>query len=204
MSVPWPRTGLLVAALVTGVVASLAFALPAPARSEVSPVSFSGAAMGGQLITGSFTVDRFEVETPLDYSGLGARQPRPQLVAVGAVTGESSFLSPGGGAVTHVPFDNAPFVWVNLTVVATCGDAATVTFDQVGGSDYVGFGRAYGLPLWDPTVPIPVWNSDIHWGVEAADPLVPAGAPGLPCAIARAVSHGNLPVEATLLNALLR
>jgi hypothetical protein len=179
-----------------------ALLLSAPAVGDVGTVSFSGAALGGQEITGAFTVDHFAVTTPLDYPAY-LRPPQPHLVAVGTATGRSSFFSTPPPVVTVVPFD-AGFAWVNLTVAAVCGDSATVTFGRITGLDYRGIGPIYGLPLWDTTVPLPIWNSDVHWGVTATDPLVLAGNPGLPCAIARAVAHGNLAVEATTLNALLR
>ena len=207
MRIRWPGAGVPIAALVSAAVGALALApasaLPAPVHSDAATVSFSGAAMGGQLITGTFSLDRFEVKTPLNYSAFGGYRPQPQLVAVGTVTGNTSSYTPGSG-VTVVPFEHAPFVWVNLTVAARCGDAATVTFEPITGLDYLGIGPIYGQPLWDPTVPAPVWNSDVHWGVDAANPVVLTGNPGLPCAIAQAVSHDNLRVEATTLNALLR
>jgi hypothetical protein len=179
-----------------------ALVLSAPALANVGTVSFAGSALGGQEITGTFTLDHFDVKTPLNYPGVFVSPPQPHLVAVGTVTGQSSFFS--SGVLTTVPFDDAPFVWVNLTVTASCGDSATVTFDQITGADYVGFGPISGLPLWDPSVPIPVWNPDVHWGVTATNPLVLTGNGGLACAIAQAVSHDHLSAEAKTLNALLR
>jgi hypothetical protein len=195
---PRRLTGLL--SLLVALVSALA--LSAPALADVGTVSFAGSAFGGQEITGTFTLDHFDVKIPLDYPGVFVSPPQPHLVAVGTVTGQSSFFS--GGPVTIVPFNDAPFVWVNLAVGATCGDSATVTFDPITGADYLGFGPIRGLPLWDPSVPIPVWNSDIHWGVTATNPLVLTGNGGLACAIAQAVSHDNLTVEAKTLNALVR
>jgi hypothetical protein len=176
-----------------------AMVLSASARAEVGTVSFSGDALGGQIITGTFTLDHFTVKTPLDYPGVFVSPPQPHLVAVGAVTGQVT--DPFGNLL--LTFDDAPHVWVNLSVAATCRrDTATVTFDQISGSDYVGFGPIYGQPLWDPSVPIPVWNPDIHWGVTAANALVLTGNRGVVCAIAQAVSRDDLSLEATLLNML--
>jgi hypothetical protein len=176
-----------------------AMVLSASARADVGTGSFSGEAIV-QTITGTFTLDHFAVKTPLDYPGVFVSPPQQHLVAVGTVTGQVT-VPPGDIWLT---FDDAPFVWVNLSVAANCGGSVTVTFNPIGGSDYVGFGPIYGQPLWDQSVPIPVWNPDIHWGVNAEAPLVLRANGGLACAVAQAVGRDALSVEATTLNALLR
>src|ERR1051325_11296278 len=102
---PRRLTGLL--SLLVALVSALA--LSTSALADVGTVSFAGSAFGGQEITGTFTLDHFDVKIPLDYPGVFVSPPQPHLVAVGTVTGHSSFFS--GGPVTIVPFNDAPFVW---------------------------------------------------------------------------------------------
>jgi hypothetical protein len=189
----------LVGGLVFVIALASALALAASVRADVGTVSFAGSGIGGQEITGTFTLDHFTVKTPLANPAL-VNPPVPQLVAVGTVTGESTFFSVGG--LITVPFEDAPFVWVKLAAAASCGDSATVTFGDILGSDYVDL---HSQPLWDPGVPPPVWNASVHWGVTVTStPLVLSGNGGLACTIAQAVSRGDVLVEARTLNSLLR
>jgi hypothetical protein len=174
----------------------VALALGGPAATATQPVTFEGTDFNS-VLAGTFSLDHFEVKAPVLFPGF----PVPEaLVAVGTVTATKSFGPP---PITTLTYSDAPFDWVFVTVSATCGGATTVTFDPIGGSDYVAF-IPRGEPLWDPSVPIPPWSGDVHWGVTASDSLTLDGNGGLSCAVARAVQHGQLRPLAATLNALLR
>jgi hypothetical protein len=176
------------------------FALLVPAASAASAthtVPFEGALID-RAFSGSFTLDHFEVKTPIHPLQL-AQVPAPTLVAVGTVTAvvEPPLAPP-------VTFTDAPFVWVNLAVSATCGGDTTVVFGPLSGADYVGFGPIYGQPLWDSSVPIPPWSADVHWGITATSSLTLSNNGGLSCAIAHLNRPAQLRALAAALNALTR
>lgn len=173
--------------------------ISARALADIPAVSFTGNDSAGRTFTGTFVLDHFTVKTPLNLPQL-VNPPTPQLVAVGSVSGVLTSFSPPGG-LTSMPFAQAPFVWVKLTIAADCGQSVLVTFGDIGGSDYVSL---HGQDLWDPSVPLPVWNPDVHWGSTVTNPLVEiARNGGLACAINRAIGRNDLSIEARLLNILL-
>jgi hypothetical protein len=190
------RARILVSAAAV-LLAFAALAVRSTAAASPSSVSFTGGGIGYD-VSGTFTLDHFEVKTPVSFPNLPTYVPSPRLVAVGTVT---ATRVGGPGGIFRESYTNAPFVWVNLSVNATCGGSVDVSFDPVGGSDYVGFGPIGGLPLWDPSVPLAPWDGSIHWGMSSAGGLTLSGPTGLSCAVARV---GSLVAQAKTLNALLR
>jgi hypothetical protein len=188
----------IIRALLAALVVVGALAVSGPALADVGTVSFTGENFT-QEISGTFTLDHFAVETILLQDLFVEPQP-PKLAAVGTVTGQVT--DPFGDIL--LTFDDAPFVWLNTSVAAACGDGVTVTLDQILGSDYT---TLHGEWLYGSSVPIPVWNGSVHWGVNPTDAtktLELTGNGGLACAIGQAINRNDLEVEARLLNALLR
>lgn len=189
--------------LVATVAALLVFAALAgrtAAAAGSGSISFAGDGIGYD-VSGTFALDHFEVKSPVSFPDVPSYVPSPRLVAVGTVT---ATRVGGPGGTLRDSWTNAPFVWVNLSVNATCGGAVNVSFDPVGGSDYIGFGPVGGRPLWDQSVPIAPWDQTIHWGTTSSGSLTLGGAPGPACAVAHATGAGSLVPLAKTLNAALR
>jgi hypothetical protein len=180
------------------VVVATTLVVPGRASADVGPISFAGEGVA-DAITGTFTLDQFTVKTPIDYGFVVP--PQPHLVAVGTVTAQVTSFFTGETVFTVT---DAPFDWVELSVAATCGGSVTITFDEITGGDYL---LLHGEPAWDPSVPMPLFPEGTpsrFWYVDAQAPLVLTANGGLVCALARAVAHNDLSVEATTLNVLLR
>jgi hypothetical protein len=192
-----PRIRNLVAVASIATAAVLVLAAPASAASPSVPVEAVGI---HYVLDGSFTLDHFDVKTPLSYP-VFVNPPTPHLVAVGTLSGVITADFPP----TVQRFSDIPFVWVNVSVVSSCGGEVRLSLDRIGGSDYVGFGPIYGQPLWDDSVPIPFWDRDVHWFVPVAPaPIELAANRGLACAAAELVAHGNLNALAATLNSAVR
>ena len=194
------RARILVSAAAV-LLAFAAFAVRSTAAGSPSSVSFTGSGIGYDL-SGTFTLDHFEVKTPVSFPSLPTYVPSPRLVAVGTVT---ATRVGGPGGIFRETYTNVPFVWVNVSVSAACDGSVGISLDPVGGSDYVGFGPIGGQPLWDQSVPLAPWDSSIHWDASPGGSLTLSGPAGLACAVAHAAeSAGSLVPQAKTLNALLR
>ncbi|HEY6785065.1 MAG TPA: hypothetical protein VI159_08935, partial [Gemmatimonadales bacterium] len=163
--------------VVAALVASAAAFAAAPVARAASPtISFAGE---GRIYTfsGTFTLDHFAVKTPINTYFDGTLQPH--LMAVGTVSG--TVISPFGSAAT---FTDQPFMWVEVTVSATCGGNITLTLNPLNGTDYAG-GIGGAPPLfWDSSVPLPPWDSGVHWGMTSPATSVTLTS-NLACAVAR-------------------
>ncbi|MGZ4333354.1 MAG: hypothetical protein ACXVRJ_03680 [Gaiellaceae bacterium] len=154
-----------------GGVALATLVLAASTTAAAPPASFSGDGIAYDL-AGTFTIDHFELKTPVAVAG-----PR-RLVAFGTTTAvKTPAFGPGVQA-----FDDVPFAWVDVSVSATCHAAVVVSLGSIGGDDYVSF--VGGAPIYDASVPVPPWDSSAHWEIGATSVTLPA-ARGQSCAIAR-------------------
>jgi len=164
-------------------------------------VSFTGSMCCSFSIDGTFTLDHFEVKTPLNLPFL-ISPPAPRLVAVGTVTASRVDDLPDSVPTT---WTNAPLDWVNVSVSARCGGSVTVNLNGINGGDYFAY-IVSSDSLWDSSVPLVVWDpGDVHWFVAASSSVTLAGTNGTSCSAARlARSPETLTALANVLNLALR
>jgi hypothetical protein len=192
------RLALLLALATIGAVA----AAGSKAAVGAPQVSFHGSMCCSFSIDGTFTLDHFEVKTPLNLPFLSS-PPVPRLIAVGTATVTRTDDLPGSEPTT---WTNAPLDWVNVSVAASCGGDVTVNLDELNGGDYFAY-IVSSDSLWDSSVPLVAWDpGDVHWSASAANAVTLHGTHGTSCSVSRLARNPKTlkPLAAALNRALGR